>query len=89
MDKIKNFIFQGKIHLGMTKADVRSLLGPPDGWGVTSRKYREPRIWVYGNIEFWFLIKKYRTPYPGPRLVGIYQESPTPTKTPGTMLLKS
>lgn len=61
----------GKLKIGMTKADVRELLGPPEAWGGTSRKYREPCIWKYGTLQLTFLTKKYRTPYPGPVLIRV------------------
>lgn len=57
--------------LGMTKADVRALLGAPDTWSCTTRKYREPFIWKYGNVELTFNCRKHRTPYPGPPLLRI------------------
>jgi hypothetical protein len=58
----------------MTKAEVRELLGPPDRWGCTSRRYREPGIWEYGAVEFWFERHRRRTPWPGPKLAGVYVE---------------
>src|SRR5262245_2381004 len=42
------------IHLGMTRDEVSSLLGPPDDTGGTSRKHRTPAIWRYGELEFHF-----------------------------------
>jgi hypothetical protein len=41
----------GPLAPGMTRAQVASLVGPPDAMGSTSRKYRTPRIWKYGDIE--------------------------------------
>lgn len=75
MIDIISLIDSGKIHLGMTKADLRILLGPPHCWGSTSRKYREPCIWKYDNVEFWWLTKKYRVPYPGPPLTGVMSDT--------------
>jgi hypothetical protein len=39
----------------MTREQLRALLGEPDAIGGTSRKYRRPRIWKYGNIEYHFV----------------------------------
>lgn len=87
--RIEELIADKTIHVGMTKADVRALLGQPDGWGGTSRKYKEPCIWLYGNVEFWFVTKKYRIPYPGPKLHGVYvEENPGTDLEEGIMLLK-
>jgi hypothetical protein len=71
MSKITELIEAGIIRLGMTKADLRILLGSPDCWGGVTRKYKEPCIWKYDNAEFYWQVKKYRTPYPGPELVGV------------------
>jgi hypothetical protein len=85
MSLIQHLIAAGKIRLGMTKADVRELLGPPDAWGNTSRKYRDPSIWLYGAVEFWFQQIPHRTPWPGPRLEGVYTEDES--RQHGVMLL--
>ena len=42
----------GPVHLGMTRDQVRQLLGVPDQEGGTSRKYRIPVILRYGDLEF-------------------------------------
>ncbi len=84
--EIKKLIANNSIFVGMTKADVRNLLGPPDAWGGTSRKYKEPCIWLYGKVEFFFLTKKYRMPYPGPILTGVHVEDNNHDN--GIMLLK-
>jgi hypothetical protein len=81
---IVGLIRQGHLRLGMTKAEVRALLGPPPRWGSTTRKYREPGIWAYGPIELWFERRPSRTPWPGPRLTGVYTED---TEGNGSMLL--
>ncbi|MBX7224056.1 MAG: hypothetical protein K1Y36_29340 [Blastocatellia bacterium] len=44
----------GPIHLGLTQAALRELWGEPDDQGGTSRKYRKPALWKYGDIEFCF-----------------------------------
>ncbi len=41
----------GPIRLGMSRTQVRELLGDPDDIGGTSRKYRVPATWKYGDIE--------------------------------------
>src|SRR4051812_30284889 len=65
-----------KLNLGMTKAEVRELLGPPDAWSRTTRNYIEPAIWKYGDLELTFWIqKRRRIPYPGPVLLGIRDAS--------------
>jgi hypothetical protein len=81
---IEEPIRQGQLRLGLTKADVRAVLGPPHRWGNTSRKYREPCIWAYGAIELWFERRPGRTPWPGPRLTGVYTEN---AEGDGRMLL--
>jgi hypothetical protein len=69
-------IAEGRIWAGMTKADIRRLLGPPQAWGNTSRRYSEPSVWAYEGVEFWFERRPYRIPWPGPKLIGVYRESP-------------
>ena len=44
----------GGVHLGMTHEEVRTILGEPNDMGGTSRKYRIPCIWKYGDIELFF-----------------------------------
>ena len=65
-----------ELKLGMTKDEVRALLGPPDDWSNTTRAYIEPMIWKYGDLELTFLTrKKRRIPYPGPPLIGVRDSS--------------
>ena len=73
--KILRLIADGSIYEGMTKADVRNLLGEPPMHSHATRKYKEPMIWRYGKYEFWFDVQKYRTPYPGPKLTTVFDES--------------
>jgi hypothetical protein len=40
--------------MGMTRAELRALLGEPDDVGCISRKYKVPSIWKYGDVEFAF-----------------------------------
>ena len=42
------------VRLGMTRDDLRAILGEPDDVGGTSRKYPNPAIWKYGELEFHF-----------------------------------
>lgn len=44
----------GDLTPGMSREQVRSLLGEPDAMGGTSRKYRRPCVWLYGSIELYF-----------------------------------
>ena len=44
----------GPITLGMTRSEVRALLGPPDNWSVARNADRSPIIWKYGDFEFYF-----------------------------------
>src|SRR5258708_5678349 len=45
----------GPIRLGMSRAQIQEAVGPPDYVGGTTRKYRQPSIWSYGNIELHFV----------------------------------
>lgn len=42
-----------KVTLGMSRERVVAALGEPDAAGGTSRKYRTPSIYKYGQIELW------------------------------------
>jgi hypothetical protein len=42
------------IRLGMSREEIRAILGQPDDVGVTSRKWRTPAIYKYGDVEFHF-----------------------------------
>lgn len=42
------------LRVGMSREEVVALLGVPDQEGGTSRKYRTPSIFKYGNVEFHF-----------------------------------
>jgi hypothetical protein len=44
----------GDLRCGMSKEEVRAILGPPDAMGGTSRKYPEPSLFLYGTVELWF-----------------------------------
>ena len=43
-----------KVRMGMLRQEVLALLGPPDQVGGTSRKYRVPSIFKYGQVELHF-----------------------------------
>lgn len=43
-----------RINLGMTREQVKALLGEPDAYGGTSRKYKTPSIYKYGIYELTF-----------------------------------
>jgi hypothetical protein len=38
----------------MNREQVENLLGAPDALGGTSREYRKPSIWKYGDVELHF-----------------------------------
>jgi hypothetical protein len=50
--EIVRLIDQGCLRLGMTREEVRALLGTPSDVGATSRRYPVPAIWKYGEVEF-------------------------------------
>jgi hypothetical protein len=43
-----------KLRVGMTREEVAEAVGPPDDTGGTSRKYKTPAIFRYGQIELCF-----------------------------------
>ncbi len=45
----------GQIVIGMSKAEINSLLGEPDFIGIPTRKYLKPQMFEYGCIEFYFM----------------------------------
>lgn len=55
-NKIKN----GLIFLGMTLTNLKELLGTPDEYGGVSRKYKQPCVFKYKNIEFGFTPAKHK-----------------------------
>jgi hypothetical protein len=42
------------VRFGMSRAELREMFGEPGATGGTSKKYREPAIWVYDGLEFHF-----------------------------------
>ncbi len=60
------------LRLGMTKAEVRAKLGPPEAESYATRNYPEPPMWKYGDIELTFLTHKRRIiPDEGAKLLRI------------------
>lgn len=43
-----------KVQVGMTREEVKQILGEPDDFGGVSRKYRTPRVYKYGDIQYFF-----------------------------------
>jgi hypothetical protein len=54
LDAISDLIGNGRIRLGMTRAELHDLLGPPNEEGGASRKYTRPSIYKYGEVQFVF-----------------------------------
>jgi hypothetical protein len=57
-----------RVRVGMSREEVLALLGPPDDVGGTSRKYRTPSVFKYGQIELHF------EPWKDGRLLRAYME---------------
>jgi hypothetical protein len=58
LEEIRKLVDRGFIHLGMSRDELRSLLGDPDDVGAISRKYEHPSIWKYGEVEFFWPLAK-------------------------------
>jgi len=59
-----------KVRLGMTRSEIKRILGEPHGVSIGSRKYPRPCIWKYNEVELHF-------DYPesgGLYLVGLYED---------------
>lgn len=56
------------LRLGMSRAELKAVLGEPDDVGGTSRRWRTPAIFKYADVEFHFGLG------PQGRLTLIYQE---------------
>ena len=54
LGEINTLVAAGDIRLGMTRNQVRAVLGEPDDVGGTSRKYKIPCCWKYGDVEFFW-----------------------------------
>lgn len=44
----------GPVRLGLSRRQLRGLLGEPEDWGVFPRAKHNATIWKYGDIEFHF-----------------------------------
>ena len=44
----------GPVRLGMSRAQIQELIGPPVDVGCQSRKYPRPACWLYGDVELHF-----------------------------------
>lgn len=42
------------LRLGMTRDELKAVLGEPDDVGVTSQRWRTPAIFKYAELEFHF-----------------------------------
>jgi len=54
LESISALVKAGQIREGMTRIELRALLGEPDDVGCTSRKYKIPAIWKYEDVKFAF-----------------------------------
>jgi hypothetical protein len=54
LDAVSDLIGKGQIKLGITRMELRGMLGPPDEEGGTSRKYKVSSIYKFGDIQFVF-----------------------------------
>lgn len=57
----------GPVQLGLSREQVQQRIGLPDATGGTSRKYRIPAVWKYGDIELYY-------ERGADRLIGIYMD---------------
>jgi hypothetical protein len=46
IEQYRRWIAEGKLRAGMTRAEVKAALGQPDAWGLTSRQYRTPSLFL-------------------------------------------
>src|SRR5258708_23787476 len=54
LEPISGLIKGGQIRLGITRTELRTLLGEPDAMGCFSPKNKVPPVWKYGEVEFSF-----------------------------------
>lgn len=59
IEDFQALIASGHIYLGMTRSEVKAVIGEPTDFGCSSRRYQAPRILKYGEIELGFG-KRYR-----------------------------
>jgi hypothetical protein len=50
LETISALIKAGQIRLGMTRTELRTLLGEPDAMGCFSPKNKVPPVWKYGEV---------------------------------------
>lgn len=43
----------GPVRLGMSRGQLRGLLGEPEGWGPSPQAKHNAGIWKYGDVEFY------------------------------------
>jgi hypothetical protein len=43
--RVRDLIAEGRLHVGMSRAEAKAVLGEPDAVGGTSRRYRTPSIY--------------------------------------------
>lgn len=44
----------GTIKFGLTKNQLKQIIGSPEDWSRIKRREKESRIWKYGDFEVWF-----------------------------------
>ena len=54
IEQFRKFIASGAIKLGMSREEVKALLGEPDAVGGISPRYKNPTIYKYGEVEIGF-----------------------------------
>ena len=54
ISEFQAIIASGRLHRGMTRDEVRAVLGEPSDVGCTSRRYRAPACFKYGAIQLFF-----------------------------------
>jgi hypothetical protein len=54
LESVSGLIAARRIALGMTRGELRAILGTPDELDGASRKYNWPCIYMYGEIQFVF-----------------------------------
>lgn len=58
-----------KLRQGMNREEVVSAIGEPEDKGGTSRKYKTPSVYKYGDLQLWF------EPWKSGKLFAIWRES--------------
>jgi hypothetical protein len=52
--QFEQHIRSGRLRRGLTRNEVKALLGEPDAVGCTSRRYRTPSCYRYGDVQLFF-----------------------------------